>query len=223
MAQQTIREHITRIKAVLKLNNADARLTDRNIYLLMKKHSKFLMKRDSSWLRVSNSIYQTLPFVELEEVDAVLACNIQTDCKIRRTKEKLPALVENSDGPIIRRVTSLDGGVIFTPIEASAFQRKIKKSTFKFDKTLYYWYSAGYLYFPNIGWDAVRVEGYFEEVLPPQDCEPDSTACDYKQDSLFVIPDFLVSAMDELIMKELSLYLSIPQDHFINKNENIKQ
>lgn len=223
MSQQTIREHISRIKSTIKANNADARLTDRHIYSLMRKHTRFLLKRDSSWLRYSSSIYQTMPLVQLQLVDSVEACGIETKCKIKRTKNKLPALVENEDGPIIRRVTSIDGNIILTPIKSSSFVRKSNKSTFKMDTSLYYWYLNGYLYFPNLKWDAVRVEGYFEEKVFAECCDEEPDPCGYAQDELYIIPDFLVSAMDQLIYQDLSLYLKIPQDQLINKNENIKQ
>ncbi len=220
MAHLTIREHISRIKAELKLNNADARLTDRHIYLLMKKHSSFLLKRDASWLRTSNTVYQTLPKLNLEEVDTVEACGIKTNCTIKRSKNKIPLLVENQDGPIIRRVTSIDGSTVLTPIESSGYFRKIGKSTNKYDKTLYYWYLNGYLYFPNIKWDAVRMEAYFENKVNAECCcEEEPAPCEYKQDSDFIFPDFLVTLMDQLIIQDISVYLKIPQDQLINKKE----
>lgn len=227
MAQQSIRKHISRIKGALKINNADARLTDRHIYALMEKHAPFLLKRDQSWLRTSTSVYQSANMLGLIEVDTVEACGIETDCKIKRTKNKLPKLMENMDGPIIRRVTSIDGATVLTPIESSGYYRKIKKSTAKYDKSLYYWYLNEYLYFPNIQWDAIRVEGYFHDIIGDDydECccgEDAKKPCTYKQDELFIFPDFLVSAMDQLIFQDLSIYLRIPQDQLINKNENIK-
>ena len=179
MSQHTIQVHISRIKALLKLNNADARLTDRHIFSLMKKHSIFLLKRDSSWLRVPSTIYQVLHKVDLIEVDAVEACEINTNCTIKRTATRLPGIVENVDGPIIKRVTSIDATIVLTPIESSGYTRKVGKSTAKYDKTLYYWYINGYLYFPNIKWDAVRIEAYFEEEV--KDACDAIDACSYKQ------------------------------------------
>ena len=222
MAHVSIREHISRIKSTLKLNNADARLTDRHIYALMKKHSSFLLKRDSSWLKVSSSIYQTMAKMDLITVDTVEACGIETDCVIRRSKYRLPNVIENQDGPIIRRVVSLDGSTIITPTESSAYFRKIKKTTSKYDKSLYYWYMDGYLYFPNLQWDAVRVEAYFEDRIENDCCEP-KVFCGYRQDQMFILPDFLQSGMDQLIVQDLSVYLKIPQDQLINKSENDKK
>ena len=222
MAHISIREHISRIKATLKLNNADARLTDRHIYALMKKHSSFLLKRDSSWLKVSSSIYQTMAKMDLIEVDTVEACNIDTDCNIKRSRYKLQNVIENQDGPIIRRVASLDGSTIVTPTESSAYFRKIKKATAKYDKSVYYWYMNGYLYFPNLEWDAVRIEAYFENKVE-NDCCEEKPYCSYKQDEMFILPDFLISGMDQLIVQDLSVYLKIPQDQLINKSENDKK
>jgi hypothetical protein len=80
----------------------------------------------------------------------------------------------------------------------------------------------GYLYFPNLEWDAVRIEAYFENKVE-NDCCEEKPFCGYKQDEMFILPDFLISGMDQLIVQDLSVYLKIPQDQLINKSENDKK
>jgi hypothetical protein len=218
---QSIREHIARIKNNFKLTSEDTVVSDRFIYLLMKKHRDFVVKRDRmSKLVYQDNLYQPLNFAELIEVDSVEACNIKTDCKIKRTKEKLPSIVENSYGVIIRWVGSLDGSSEVKHITSNAFQRKLKKKTAKFNKEKYYWFSNGYLYLPNVEWDAIKVDAYFDEDIN-NDCDEDEN-CKSKLDEIFRIPEYLVSSMDQLVYQDLSVHVQLPYDEALNDNENLK-
>ena len=86
----TIREAISRIRNVFKLVNEDAFLTDRFIYSLLIKHSKTLIRRQDveNKLMQYDSLFETLPYVELIEVDKIEAdcARLKTGCKIMRTK-----------------------------------------------------------------------------------------------------------------------------------------
>ena len=104
---------ISRIRQITKAEVQDAFVTDRMIYSLVLKFAQLLMRRQDSTnkLKKFNSVWQSLPFVELIEVDKVEAkCSgIQSGCTIMRTKDKLPIFMEGYWGPLIRSVTSIDG------------------------------------------------------------------------------------------------------------------
>ena len=220
----TINKHISRIRNTVKFTTADARVTDRYIYLLMTKNRDFVVKRDRlSKLIYQDDLFQTKAYEELIEVDTVEACGIQSNCTIKRTKHKLPKIIEGDYGVIIRAVTSLDGTQKINETTSSSFQRKLRKSTYKYSKEKYFWYKNQYLYFPDMPWDAVMTDAYYEDNVD-NDCEDCvKEGCPAKYDDLFRIPDYLVSSMDELILKELGFNIQIPFDTFENKNENIKQ
>lgn len=223
---QSIREHISRIRNNFKLTSQDTIISDRFIYLLMKKHRDFVVKRDKlSKLVYQDNLFQTINYEELIEVDSVKTCNVQSSCTIKRTKDKIPSLVENSYGVIIRWVGSIDNLQELKPITSSAFQRKLRKKTANLNKEKYYWYSNGYLYFPELEWDAVLIEGYFDEEVD-NSCEQETNNnfndCYNKQDDTFRIPDYLVSSMDQFVYQDLSVHVQIPYDESLNDNENIK-
>lgn len=215
--QDTIRQHISRLKTPFKQVTTDSRLTDRFIYLLMRKHREFLLKRQDNWLLVLQELYQSKTYEELVDVDSVEACGIQTDCRIRRTKNKIEDILANVTGLIIQNVTSLDGSQRLQPIRQSAWIRKVNKTTSKFDKSLYYWIENEYMYFPNIEWDAVKISAYFDEDIY-NECD-DPSGCQDFQDELFRIPGKLVSEMDQMIYMDLQPYIKLPTDVIANKHD----
>lgn len=217
---ETIGQHISRIRNTFNLTSSDTIVTNRYIYSLMKKNRDFVVKRDRIQKIIQqDNLFQTINIQELQEVDTVEACGIQTDCKIKRTKYKLPKLIENDYGVIIRWVGALDGIKEIKYINSNAFQRKVRKPTFKYNNETYYWFKDGYLYFPNTEWDAVRIEGFFDEDVV-NDC--DDAVCKNRNQEIFRIPDYLVTAMDQLIFQELSVHVQLPYDETQNDNTNIK-
>ena len=113
MAKSTVGDITSRIRSQVKAVRQDSMLTDRLIYSIILKHSKWLMKREDSKNRLMSfsGVMQTMDFVELVEVDKVEACctGLKSDCTIKRTKDKMPIFLQGYYGPLIRTVASLDG------------------------------------------------------------------------------------------------------------------
>ena len=215
MARSTIGNIISRVRTQVKGVKQDPLLTDRVIYSFILKHAKWLMKREDSknQLLGFSGIAQTLDFVELVEVDKVEACctGLKSDCKIKRTKEKLPVFMQGYYGPLIRSVSSLDGSQELNPTNPSTFLAMSKSQNFKYNKTKYYWYLNDYIYFPNIPWDAVRIEGIFEDDTAPFVCA-DKTECRLKSDLPFNVPDYLQAEIESNVFKDLAGMMQIPAD-----------
>lgn len=219
MSQKTIGEHISSLKAAFRLNNSDSRLTDRHFYLWMFNARELLIKQSRQWLNQGNEVFQVIPNLELTDVDVVEACGIDTGCTIKRTKERLPKILENIYGPIIKIVTPLDNSTRLVYTTLSGYLNKKKKTTSKYDKSFYFWARDGYLYFPNLDWDMVSIEAFLEEdyVNP---CDDTDAACANYQDHIFRIPGFMLEPMSRIIEEKLRGYLQIPEDVKIDKNNN---
>ena len=211
----TNREAISRLRNLIKAVNEDAFITDRYIYSLLIKHSKAILHRKDveDKLRLNESLFETIPYVELIEIDKIEAdcAGIKTGCKIMRTKKKLPKLMTATEGPIIRVVSSIDGSDIFQQCIAAVYVSMTLSTTFKYNKTHYFWYKNGYLYFPNILWDAVSVEGMFEESISGY-CSTDENDCALAQDSPLKLPDYLFSEVESLVFQDLGMLFKIPED-----------
>jgi hypothetical protein len=214
MAKTTIGDVISRMRTQIKAVRQDAFLTDRAIYAFILKHAKWLMKREDGKNRLLaySGVVQTMDFVELIEVDKVEACctGISSDCKIKRTKEKMPVFMQGYNGPLIRSTTSIDGSEGLQPTNPNSYLSMSKSKNFKFNMTKYYWYLNDYLYFPNLEWDAVRIEGIFEEDISIFTCAADS--CIQKTDQPFNVPDYLFGEIESNTFKDLAGMLSLPTD-----------
>jgi len=214
MAKNTINDVVSRIRVQLKAVRQDSFMTDRMIYTFVLKNAKFLMKREDSKnkLMAFSSVIQTMDYVELIEVDRVEACctGVRSDCTIKRTKEKLPIFLEGYFGPLIRTIASLDGSEELQPILPTIYSNLSKSKNFRFNKTKYYWFIDDYLYFPNLQWDAVRIEGIFEDDISAWTCEEDS--CILRQDQTFNVPDYLLAELEGFVVKDLSMLYQTPVD-----------
>ena len=222
MGRSTIGNVISRIRTQVKGVKQDALLTDRVIYSFVLKHAKWLMKREDSKNRVLgfSGVVQTMDFVELIEVDKVEACctGISSNCTIKRTKDKMPVFMAGYYGPLIRTVSSLDGSEELQPTNPSSYASLSRSKNFKYNNSKYFWYLNDYLYFPNLEWDAVRIEGIFEDDISKFTCESDS--CMIRSDETFNVPDYLHGELEAQVFKDLAGMVQIPPD-FVNDKQNI--
>lgn len=211
----TIGEAISRVRNTLKAVKEDPFLTDRTIYFSLTKYAKALLKREDNKKRLMTitGMFTTLSFVELIEVDKVEAecTGIYSGCTIKRTKDKLPEMSEASQGPIIRAVTSLDSSVELHETRPTIYSSISNSTNFKYNKTKYYWYLNGYLYFPDIEWDAIKVDAVFEGDTSAYQCD-ESEICLTRQEKQLAIPEYLFAEVEQFVIKELTTTIQIPTD-----------
>lgn len=215
MSRTTIGEIVSRVRNEIKSVNQDAFITDRFLYSIISKHGKWLMKREDgkNKLMSFNSIFQTLDLVELIEIDKVEAqCSgIRSGITIKRTKEKVPAFMQGYWGPLIRIITSLDGSEELMPTNPTTYLAQSKQKSSKYNTTKYYWYLNDHLYFPNLDWEAVRIEGAFEDDISAFNCN-DKDNCLIRQNQPLNIPDYLHGEMEAQVLKDLMVMYQIPVD-----------
>jgi hypothetical protein len=208
----TIGEAISRVRNTLKAVKEDSFLTDRQIYFLISKYGKTLIKREDNQFRLMkmSSIFKVLPYVELIDVDKVEAgcVGVYSGCYFKRSKDKLPNILDGMFGPIIRTVSSIDGDTELIRTEPGIWSSITKSSTFKYNKRIYFWYLNGYVYVPNVDWDAIRIEAIFENDVPL--CDEDM--CIPMQDQPLNIPEYLFSEVEQYVLKELTMTMQVPVD-----------
>lgn len=212
----TIGESISRVRNVLKAVKEDPFMTDRFIYSIVIKYAKMLIRRQDNENKIImyTSLFKDLTYVELIDVDKVTAsCSgIQSNCTIKRTKERIPKVMEGSLGPIIRAVMSLDQSKILTPTYPTIFTNIANSTNFKYNKTLYYWIADGYIYIPNVQWDACRIQALFDDDISFYNCPEDGAPCSLAQERDLPIPDYLFAEIEQLVLKEMLTAGSIPTD-----------
>lgn len=212
----TIGDAISRVRNVIKGVKEDAFITDRFIYQLIWKYAKTLIKRESMMNEIFKytSLFTEIPCMELIDVDKVEACctGIRTNCTIKRTKEKLPKLLETTMGPVIREVSSLDYSQSVVRTYPTVYTNMTKTSGFKYNQNKYYWYLDGYLYIPNVEWEAVRLQAIFEDSTESLKCNDDSDECRSEQDRSLPIPEHLFSEIEQMVIQQILTAGQIPSD-----------
>ena len=208
----TIGEAISRVRNTLKAVKEDPFLTDRIIYASLLKYAKTLIKREVNQFRLMkmSSIFQVLPYVELIDVDKVEAecIGVYSECYFKRSKDKLPSILDGMFGPIIRTVSSIDGTIEMFRTDPGTWVSITKSTTFKYNNRQYFWYLNGYLYCPNIDWDAIRVEAIFDGKVETCTTDP----CLITQKQPFTIPEYLFSEVEQFVVKELTMTMQVPGD-----------
>lgn len=222
--RKKVKEWISQIRNLSKsLNQDNVYISDRLIFSLIKKHAAPLLYQEDGKMKLMKMdfLFQKLPYVELIEVDKIEAecIGLKSDCIIKRTKEKLPPILNGYWGPVIRDVSSLDGLIEVYPTTPRTYVRKRNGTDAKYDKNKYYWFLNGYLYFPDLEWDAVYVE-----VLPENTnikcigIDP----CEDAQNMELAIPDYIMSTVLNLVFQDLSVHMQIPSDLNHDKVSNTR-
>ena len=208
----TVGEAISRVRNTLKAVKEDAFITDRVIYSLLLKYAKTLIKREDNQFRLMkiSSIFKVLPYIELIDVDKVEAgcLGIYSGCYFKRSKDKLPSILDGMFGPIIRTTSSIDGSIEMFRTDPGTWVSITKSTTFKYNKRPYFWYLNGYIYCPNIDWDAIRMEAIFEGQADT--CTTDD--CLIQQDQPLAFPEYLFSEIEQFVVKELTMAMQVPTD-----------
>jgi hypothetical protein len=208
----TIAEAISRVRNNIKAVDSDSFITDRLIYSSILKYAKLYIKRqDTQSTRGKfNSLFTRLGCVELIEVDKIEACcDIRSGAIIKRTKDKLPGIMEGASGPLLRSVMSIDTSVESYRSSPQLYTAMQKTSGFKYNKNKYYWVLDGYIYLPDVEWEAVAVDGIFEDSLDLFRCD---NKCKAVQDQVFSIPPELFAEIESQVVNDFMKSMQINND-----------
>lgn len=210
-----IGDSISRLRNLIKAVKEDAFITDRFLYSLILKYSKLMIRRQDNENKIMRfqSLFETVPCVELIEIDKVEACcgGIKTNCTIKRTKDKIPTIMEGTYGPLIRSITSIDRSINISRTYPTIYTSIANSKNNKYNTVKYYWYSDGHLYFPNIEWDAVLVEAMWEESIAYLKCD-DKEQCVIRQDEVMHIPEYLFADIEQMSLKDLGIFIQMPNE-----------
>ena len=217
----TIGESISRVRNLVKGVTEDAFLTDRLIYSLIIKYAKMVIKKEDNQNKIMRikSLFKKIPCVELIEVDKIEACcgGIKSNCTIKRTKEKVPHMLEGVYGPLVRSITSIDGSIELTDTIPTLYTSIVNSSNYKYNKTKYYWFLNEYIYFPDIEWESVSIEAMFEDSIQGFLCDGDS--CTFRQEDSLNVPEYLFAEVEQLAVKDLLTVIQIPvEDQYNNQS-----
>lgn len=223
------RQAIIDFRKVVQEMTADSTWSNKELYMALMKQAPWLIKREISAGKIYRNTYlfRTLPARDVIEVSTVPSCiNIQTNCKIYRTKHILPDTWVDNNGPVIKEVNSLDNTTRFTIITSSQWQDKIQDPYQQYSTEKYVFYADGYLWFPKHNPNKVNIRAFWKDDVKLvkdncEDCE-DNNDCVRFLDTDFMVPDWVLAELYGKAAQSLMPSKQIPEDTNIDKNPNRK-
>ena len=222
----TGRELISACRSLHRLTSTDGALNDRSILSEIRINSLLLIKRDTNLRKLWNtdSIFNTIPCLEMKEVPISECCEYSDDCTIARSVLPLPRISEGNYQYVIQGVYSINAmggkGSKLKEITINRYLNLLKLPIIKNES--YFWISNGYLYITNPQLKAIRFVAFFEEDIPNDimypECGCGSTYsiddyCKNPLDKEFPLPGYLMKqVLDLTSQKLLSTYFHVKQD-----------
>jgi len=223
----TLRKLVSDVRSVHKILSTDSLITDRAIASEIRNNSLLLIKRETNLRKLwaTDTLFTTIPCLEMCEVPISECCDYVDECSIARTKFKLPRISEGNYQYVIQGVYSINAmsgsGRKLKEITVNRYINLLKLPVIK--KESYFWISNGYLYISNPLIEAVRFVAFFEEdvdnkILYPEDCDCGKEytldeICINPLDKKFALPGYLEQQVLQLTsQKLLSTYFNIKTD-----------
>lgn len=222
----TGRKLVSDVRSLHKLLNTDSLITDRAILSEIRNNALLLIKRETNLRKLwqTDSLFTTIPCLEMVEVPISECCSYVDECTIARTKFKLPRVSEGNYQYVIQGVYSINAmsgkGSKLKEITVNRYLNLLKLPIIK--KENYFWISNDYLYVTNPSLKAIRLVAFFEEdvnndiMFPECGCGTDYTdeeICMNPLDKEFPLPGYLEQQVLEMTSKKLlSTYFNIKSD-----------
>lgn len=223
----TLRDLVSTVRSSHKLLSTDGLLTDRAIAAEIKVGTFLLLKRETNLRKLwaTDTLFTTIPCLELIEVPISECCDYVDDQTIARSKFKLPRISEGNYQYLIQGVYSINAlggtGKKIKEITVNRYMNLLKLPLVK--KEEYYMIVNGYLYVTNPLIQQVRLVAFFEEDVPNEimfpecGCGTDYTDEEYCQNPLdkqFGLPGYLEKQILDLTSQRLlNTYFRIKTDH----------
>ncbi len=223
----TLRKLVSDVRGTHKILSTDALITDRVIASEIKNASQMLIKRETNLRKLwaSDTLYTTIPCLEMKEVPISECCEYADECNVSRTVHKLRRMSEGNYQYVIQGVYSVDvmggKGTKLKEITINRYLNLLKLPIVKND--YYFWISNGYLYVNNPLLKAIRLAAFFEEDVPSEIMYPDCDCggiqytneeyCKNPLDKEYALPGYLESSALGLVsQKLLATYFEIKTD-----------
>lgn len=223
----TLRKLVSDVRSVHKILSTDSLITDRAIASEIRNNALLLIKRETNLRKLwaTDTLFTTIPCLEMIEVPISECCNYVDDCTIARTKLKLPRISEGNYQYVIQGVYSINAlggqGKKLKEISVNRYLNLLKLPVIK--KEEYFWITNGYLYVNNPMIKSIRFVALFEEdveneiMYPECGCgSPEYTLeeiCKNPLDKEFPLPGYLEQQTLELTSKKLlSTYFNVKTD-----------
>jgi hypothetical protein len=222
----TLRKLVADVRGMHKLLSTDNLINDRVIASEIKNNTFLLVKRETNLRKLwaTDTLFTTIPCLELVEVPISECCDYVDPCTVARTKFKIPRISEGNYQYVIQGVYSINAlggrGKKLKEITINRYMNLLKLPIIKNEE--YFWIVNDYLYVSDPMVEAIRLSAFFEEDIPNEImfseccCKNGINMDDYCKNPLdkdFGIPGYLETQVLELTTKKLlSTYFRLKSD-----------
>jgi hypothetical protein len=235
----TLRKLVSDVRSMHKLLSTDNLVTDRVVAAEIRNNTLLLVKRETNLRKLwaTDTVFTTIPCLEMEEVSISECCDYVDPCTIGRTRFKLPRICEGNYQYLIQGVYSINAlsgtGKKFKEITINRYVNLLKLPVIKNEE--YYWIQNEYLYINNPLIKAIRISAFFEEDIPNELMFPecgcggveytDEEYCKNPLDKNYGLPGYLQSQVLTLTSQKLvSTYFKIDDDKTSdNKDDQVSK
>ena len=163
MEDLTLRQLVSQVRSMNKLISGDNVLTDRTVAQEINSvNVKYvLQKYDNREALTSPSLFTTLPCIPMVKVDIVECCDVQTNCKIRKSEYPLPPIANSKFNNVVQGVWSLDKRVRFKECPPNRYANYLKLNNKT--KERFFWIIDNYLYVTDENIEKVAIAAFFTE------------------------------------------------------------
>lgn len=226
MVESTLRDIVSTVRSSHKLFSTDGMLNDRAIAAEIKTSTFLLIKRETNnrKLWATDTLFTTIPCLDLEEVPISECCDFVDECTIAKTKLKLPRISEGNYQYLIQGVYSINAlggrGKKLKEITINRYINLLKLPIIKQEE--YYFIVNDHLYVTNPNIQAIRIVAFFEDDVPNSimfsECScgtayTDEDFCKNPLDRKFGLPGYLKKQVLDLVsQKLLNTYFRIKTD-----------
>jgi len=192
----------------------DSELSVDQVYFKIHTTRAMLIRQDQAKGRsLSDNVLQTLPCLEVIEVNASECCGITSPCELYRTKLELPRAIETYQRDLIVRVSGVDitgpswNYISLAHIPWAGLSKWTKDSTKWFTK-------GGYVYIINPpAVSKISVSGVFEnptDLASFPSCS--GTPCYNNAIDEYPLSAHMVPALKQMVIEDLMRMRSAPAD-----------
>ena len=222
----TLRKLVSDVRSTHKILSTDSLITDRAIASEVRNNTLLLVKRETNLRKLwaTDTIFTTIPCLEMCEVPISECCDYVDECNIARSKYKIPKVAEGNYQYVIQGVYSINAlsgkGKKLKEITINRYLNLLRLPIIKNEE--YFWIVNDYLYITNPNVQLTRFTAFFEEdvsneiLYPDCDCGTNYTTedlCKNPLDRKFSLPGYLQSQVLELTSKKLlQTYFSLKTD-----------
>ncbi len=223
----TLRKLVSDVRGMHKLLSGDNLINDRTIASEIKINTIMLVKRETNLRKLwaTDTLFTTIPCLEMIEVPISECCAYQDECNISRTKYKIPRISEGNYQYLIQGVYSINAlgglGTKFDEITINRYINLLSLPIIK--KEDYFIVLNDYIYVTNPNLLAIRIAACFEEDIPNEilypkegcgDCQPSiEELCRNPLDKQYILPGYLEKQVLELTsQKLLNTYYKVKTD-----------